>query len=155
VNPQITEKLYSASVSTFRQLCFVQPEKADPDPNPNWKVEAQSSVDFWGPCHGKLIVTLYGDVLGDLVKGMMGEDAELEENILNESLKEIVNVICGSAIAGLSEGSANYHIGSPDIGAVNENAPPVVPSASVSIGFGSGRAEVALSVFKGREDRGI
>ena len=64
--------LKQVSASTFEDLGFFLPDSELSQIQQEAPLQAAAQVDFEGPFQGRLIVTLYGDVLAPLTSNMLG-----------------------------------------------------------------------------------
>jgi CheY-specific phosphatase CheX len=148
----ITAELNKATETAFRDVCNLAPTAGLDGRQSEAFFEARAVVDFWGPCHGRLIVSLFGDVMALVVQGMLGEEEKADARTKGDALKEITNIICGNVLPIIGGSPGPFHLGSPRIvpagDPVTGNNP--VPTAKVDVGLKNGRAEVSLVVIKGR-----
>jgi CheY-specific phosphatase CheX len=149
---KLEKELYRAAVLTFEELGLMLPTPEVSEAQQKAATEATVTIPFDGPFSGRLVVTVCGDVLGDLAANMLGEDEASAREHRDDALGEIGNVICGNIlprIAGardvfdLRPPYITQHIGPRSEGEVRP------PAATAHVGLDSGRADLALYVDRG------
>jgi CheY-specific phosphatase CheX len=147
-------ELYRSAATTFEDLAFTfaMPELEFEFKNANF--EGASSVTFSGPCSGRLIVGLYGQLMASLAANMLGEEEIPTKQQQHDALGEITNIICGNILPEMAGRREVFHIGPPtvvDESAVVAKAQEKI-AAEATISLTSGRADVVLYVSESRED---
>ncbi len=147
MNEKIAKALYRAAALTFEELGFMFPSQ-DLDPLQKFApVDGVASVDFQGPCEGRLVVRLAGGVLPVLTANMMGELEAPSENMQNDAIGEIANIICGNLLPSLAGVKQVFHLDPPTTRPARDAVAPVTglaPEAEVQIGLEEGRADILL-----------
>ncbi len=139
--------LSQSAVLTFEELTFMFTD-AEPDPAQlEAPFEAGARLWFRGPIQGALTVCLYGNVLLALSRNMLAEKENPSREMQLDTLKEVVNVICGNLLPRIGGEDAVFDLNPPDV--VTSGDPAVkegTQSYSVILGLEGGRAELILDL---------
>lgn len=150
MNEKIVKALYRAAALTFEELGFMFPSQ-DLDPLQKFApVDGVASVDFEGPCSGRLVVRLAGGVLPVLTANMMGELEAPSEKLQDDAIGEIANIICGNLLPSLAGVKQVFHLDPPITRPPRDAVAPVAgltPEAEVQIGLEEGRADILLFII--------
>ena len=146
MNNTMVNNLQQAAVLTFEELGMVFSSDECNEEQQNAPVEATVEVGFQGPRSGRLLVTVCGGILPSIALNMLGDDEEPSQEELEDTLKEIANVICGNVLPSLDGPDAEYHIDPPHVlaGPLDENSTETSLVAKTQVGLDEGRAEVSL-----------
>jgi CheY-specific phosphatase CheX len=75
-----------------------------------------AEVSFTGIFSGRLALVMTEPALKELAANMLGMDSEeVEQNHLNDALKETANIICGNWLPVVGGDKAVFHIAAPKI----------------------------------------
>ena len=146
---KLEKELYRAAVLTFEEMGFMLPSDEVDARQQAAKAEATVTVPFDGPFSGRLTVTVCGGILGDLAANMLGEDAEVAQEHLDDALGEIGNVICGNILPRIAGTAGVFDLKPPYV--LQHAGPEALsqadtPAATAHVGLDSGRADLALFV---------
>lgn len=151
MNSTMASHLHQAAVLTFEELGLVFSSDECTEEQENAPLEAMVEVGFRGHRSGRLLVAVYGGLLPSIALNMLGDDdAELSQEQLEDTLREIGNVICGNALPSLDGPDAEYHLDPPQVipalPGVNGNEMSL--AAKTQVGLEEGRAEISLFLLE-------
>jgi len=143
----LKDHLHQSAVLTFEELTFMFTD-AEPDAEQlDASFEAGASVRFRGPIEGALTVCLYGNVLSALSRNMLADLENPSREMQLDTLKEVVNVICGNLLPRIGGEEAVFDLNPPDVVTSGDrSAEEGMQSCSVVLGLEGGRAELILDV---------
>jgi len=113
---QINEILYRVASETIEKLAFVFSFPEDERDDTFQGSVVTAGISFTGTFSGNLIMTVSTQVLPELAANMLGIDEE--ETTLDQqhdSLKELINVICGNLLPAIAGEEVIFNIGAPRI----------------------------------------
>jgi CheY-specific phosphatase CheX len=146
---KVQAELMSSAVMTFEDMGFIFAMPELEDKHREASFEGAAEVDFNGPFSGRLSISLYGRMMGELTANMMGEDEPPAVQQQRDALGEIANVICGNVLPKVGGSREIFYIGAPryieQVGSLNQKADDE-SSVSVSVPLDDGRADVTLFV---------
>ncbi|MEN6520404.1 MAG: chemotaxis protein CheX [Armatimonadota bacterium] len=146
---KVQAELMSSAVMTFEDMGFVFAMPELEEEHHTAPFEGAAEVGFSGPFSGRLIISLYGQMMGELAANMMGEDEPPPVQQQHDALGEIANVICGNVLPKVGGSREIFYISAPryieqpnelDQHADNDS------SVQVSVPLDDGRADVTLFV---------
>ncbi len=114
-NPQkkTLSKIVSESLEKLAFMFFISDSFREPIPFQN---AVTAEVSFTGVFSGRLAVVMTEAALKELTANMLGIDSEdVEQNHLNDALKETANIICGNWLPVVGGDETVFHIGAPEI----------------------------------------
>ena len=147
MSPTWNDHLLQATVLTFEALCFIWPdEELSPSQHQGLTPDATVSVEFRGVFHGRLQLSLYGDLLPLLAANMLGQDEAPPQPLQVEALGEVANVICGNLLPQLAGPFEVFQVETPQlrVGAETTIDASMAHMAAVQLGLEQGRAELDL-----------
>ena len=117
MNPKYEELLAEITTQTLEKLAFIFASSED-DFNALILEEAEiAKVYFKGPFSGMLVFAISKFALPELAANMLGEDDQdmvtMEQQ--QDTLKETLNIICGNLLPELSDKTAVFDIGAPEM----------------------------------------
>jgi CheY-specific phosphatase CheX len=136
------QALYQAAILTFEELGFMFPLE---DAERTAIAETESvrmAVGFDGAFSGRLVLQVEDDVLPVIASNMLGDDAPLGRELLEDVLGELTNVICGNALPAIAGRQEIFRLEPPviiDGGNITEK-----PAAAAHFELDEGRASVML-----------
>jgi CheY-specific phosphatase CheX len=141
--------LFQAAARTFEELAFMFTDSELNEQQSEAEYEAGAELAFSGPVEGKLLLQMYGKVLVLLTRNLLAEEVKLEESLLEDSLKEVTNIICGNLLPNIAGSEAVFDISAPRL-LSDEYKPDTAesPTARSVVGLESGRAEIFLFLEK-------
>jgi CheY-specific phosphatase CheX len=142
----LEQELYKAAILTFEELSFMLPCDAVEPKQRAAKPSARASISFAGPFTGKLILTVFGDLLPLISANMLGQDSAPPQSEQLDALRELTNVVCGNLLPGLAGSEAIFDISPPVI--ANPAGPALNngKAAEVEVGLEEGRFHLSLSL---------
>ncbi len=143
--PSLVDPLYFAATLTFEEMALLC-ARLLPEPIED-AAEAEVSVAFTGPLHGRIVVRTFDGVLPVLAANLLGEDNAPAPELQRDALGEVANVICGNLLPALGGRDALFRLEAPRAGAPRGAAPvPAAPEpdAGVALDLECGRAQVLL-----------
>jgi CheY-specific phosphatase CheX len=106
-------KIVSESLEKLAFMFFLSDSFREPIPFQN---ALTAEVSFAGIFSGRFAVVMTETALKELAANMLGIDnEELEQNHLDDALKETANIICGNWLPIEGGDEAVFHIGAPRI----------------------------------------
>ncbi|MEN6370449.1 MAG: chemotaxis protein CheX [Armatimonadota bacterium] len=146
---KVQTELMSSAVMTFEDMGFVFAMPELEEAHHTAPFEGAAEVDFSGPFNGRLIISLYGQMMGELAANMMGEDEPPPVQQQHDALGEIANVICGNVLPKVGGSREIFYIGAPryieQAGGLGQQSDDE-SSVKVSVPLDDGRADVMLFV---------
>ena len=145
-------ELFKAAVLTFEDLCLALPtEKLDESQQSAVPVAAVR-IGFRGSLCGRLVLMVSSNLLQLLPTNMLALDGPVSKKDQVDALSEVINVICGNMLPGVSGSDEAFRITPPEIINVTEVTGPSAekPNAEVHIGIDDGRADLMLYIDKAR-----
>lgn len=104
---------------TISKLAFMLIMPQNEDANNNQIVWGHgASVTFTGPFSGKLFISITSDMMEPLAMNMLGLEScdNLSEGIVVEdALKELLNVICGNLLPAIASDEVVFYIDGPEM----------------------------------------
>ena len=114
----VAKAVYKAISDTFEGMAFVQISRLEDDvlltdsPNQIW-----SRVDVKGPSKGFLVVAYTRELGERIVESLYGMlDGPCTEEVLEDSLNEIVNTVIGRCMSLLVPAGQTFELGLPETG---------------------------------------
>lgn len=148
MDTKLKMELYKAAALTFEELCFCFPTPDLDEEQRNAQSDATVKVEFTGPFHGQLVLTICGNVLPILTANMLGEEEITQVVQQHDALGEMANIICGNVLPAIAGSTNVFQISSPQI--LNTTAEGMrsgrPPTAVVQIGLDQGRADLRLFI---------
>lgn len=137
--------LLDAALETFASMAFFFP--ADGTGQRPAVNSVRASVTFKGPMCGTLWLAVDAAMLTPLAANLLGLDDDQFPSTQQQqdSLKELLNVICGNLLPIIDTPQAVYDVGSPRILAVD--TPPIAMShlcGQASLAMDEGQAHLTL-----------
>jgi CheY-specific phosphatase CheX len=145
-------ELFKAAVLTFEDLCLALPtEKLDQSQLSAVPVAAVR-IGFRGSLCGRLVLLVSSNLLQLLPTNMLALDGPVSKKDQADALSEVINVICGNMLPGVSGSDEAFRITPPEIINVTDVTGPSSekPNAEVHIGIDDGRADLMLYIDKAR-----
>jgi CheY-specific phosphatase CheX len=106
-------KIVSESLEKLAFMFFIPDSYREPLPFQN---ALTAEVSFAGVFSGRLAVVMTEPALKELAANMLGIDIEaVEQNHLDDALKETANIICGNWLPVIGGDEAVFHIAAPRI----------------------------------------
>ena len=106
-------KVVSESMEKLAFMFFMSDSFREPIPFQN---AVTAEVSFSGVFSGRLAVVMAEPALKELAANMLGIDSEeVEQNHLEDALKETANIICGNWLPVVGGDEAVFHIAAPRI----------------------------------------
>ena len=142
---KMKSELSKAAVLTFEELGFMFPNEDIYESQKRAIATQKVCVHFSGLFSGSLVMTIYGDLLPLIASNMLGDEEVPTKFQQEDALGELINVICGNMLPGITSPKEVFTVGVPehlDINSQLENRG--VLSASVELGIDEGRAELKL-----------
>lgn len=109
----------TASISEVMETMFFIPVETEENQNtgkPGLSGKTHSCrLTFKGDMNGAFVICVPENLLGEMTCNFLGEDpANLSEELLNGTLKEMLNMVCGNALKRF-ESSLPYELGIPKV----------------------------------------
>jgi CheY-specific phosphatase CheX len=114
-NPQkmTLSKIVSESLEKLAFMFFISDSFREPIP---FQDAMTAEVSFTGVFSGRLAVVMTETALKELAANMLGiDDEEVDQNHLDDALKETANIICGNWLPVVGGDEAVFHIAAPKI----------------------------------------
>jgi len=137
------QALYQAAVLTFEELGFIFPIERLPED----EVEGDNvsvGVKFNGVFSGQIVLKVENTILPTLASNMLGDDENIEDEILFDVLGELANVICGNALPAIAGKQEIFHLEAPQILAKSDL--PKAPKAIACLDVEESKADVLLYI---------
>lgn len=140
-------ELYKTAAMTFEELGFLFPVHNAEQPTDS-PFEASASVEFSGILTGKLLLSVYGDILPTLAANMLGSDGAPPVTQQHDALGEIANVVCGNVLPSLTGPREVFKISAPRVTGSDDLVARQTdrPTAQVDLALTEGRARISLYV---------
>lgn len=140
----LEDRLRQAAALTFEELAFMFTDYEAGPQQCAAVFEAGAAIDFHGPFRGRLVIHLYGGLLGTLAANMTGETEVEDPELMADSIKEITNVICGNLLPMVAGSTAVFDLDPPEFLGKAEagTRSGLLPQGAVVLGIEGGRAEV-------------
>jgi len=140
--PHTDDLLARVAQETFETLAFMYSvhEQDAPSGPP-----VTAEVNFRGPVHGRLVLTVSDTMLSALGSNMLGDDdmQAASDDQQRDALKEVLNVICGNLLPMLYNQYDVFDVQAPVIPA--SPTPPDVPlDGQAHLYLDGGQVHVAL-----------
>lgn len=124
--PIFNEVISKVAEKTFGELAFMLTMPQDDDLGDSSVVWGYgASVAFTGPFSGKLFVSISMDMMDPLAVNMLGlepgEDPP-EGVMIEDGLKELLNVICGNLLPAIAGEKVIFNISGPEL--LDDPTPP-------------------------------
>jgi CheY-specific phosphatase CheX len=117
MNPKYEEMLAEITTQTLEKLAFIFAGTEDDFDALNLDEAEIAKVSFKGPFSGMLVMAISKFALPELSANMLGEDDQdtvtLDQQ--QDTLKETLNIICGNLLPQLSDKTAIFDIGAPEM----------------------------------------
>lgn len=111
---EIQDKLRDITVETLERYCSIFPASDVSDTHPLQSRSVHvACVDFHGPFHGTLGVTIPEKVLADVLRMMIGEQSSYSAREELDTIGEIANVICGNILPYIAGPHSIFKIDPP------------------------------------------
>jgi len=141
--------LSQTTAATFEELALLFPES---DPTPEQAaapLDVTVSVDFRGPCAGRLVLSASACILPTIASNMLGEAGLREPPLQRDALGELANVICGNLLPASFGAEVVFHLSAPRVHDKDESPSrdDDAPSAHAEFGVEDGRVASTLYVF--------
>lgn len=114
---KIKEMLTTAIFEVFEKMFYVfsEPLQSEGD-----GYQMKASIDFSGPVSGEIQLLLNRKIAETMVKNMLGfEEAEINEPIVADCVKESLNMICGNFVRKLDPERV-FHLSIPTFEMISE-----------------------------------
>ena len=142
---KLKRELLKAAVLTFEELGFMFPNEDIYESQKHAHISKRVRVHFNGLFSGCLEMSIYGDLLPLIASNMLGEEGIPAEFQQQDALGELINVICGNMLPGITSPKEVFTVGVPQYvdtkSQVDERGEV---SVSVELGIDEGRAELKL-----------
>jgi CheY-specific phosphatase CheX len=143
----IAERLARIAAETLEKLAFVFSEPQKGMGSVLAADSASAQIQFSGSCSGTLVLTMSNPALSGLAANMLGldDDADPTLDLKRDTLKEILNVICGKLLTELGGRTAVFQLQPPELlldAATACMARP--PTATTDLVFDEGGAQLRL-----------
>ncbi len=143
MTPYLSEYLYKATANTFEMFAFVSGCRIPHPANPGARLEAR--VRFEGPVSGRLVLRAPDPVLEAVTGNILGALQPADALYQEDTLGELANIICGSALVALQEDQRAFRMGCPVVAPVSRTpGPGEALAAAAAIELEVGLAEVEL-----------
>jgi CheY-specific phosphatase CheX len=117
MNPKYEEILAEITTQTLEKLAFIFAGTEDDFDALNLDEAQIAKVFFKGPFRGMLAMAISKFALPEMAANMLGEDDQdavtLDQQ--QDTLKETLNIICGNLLPELSDKTAIFDIGAPEM----------------------------------------
>ena len=146
----LAQILQNTAVSTFEALAFIltMPEEiADMGEAMPDGPKAITHVGFDGPCKGMLYLAVPQDMLPELASNMLGTEDMPSDGQQEDSLKELLNVVCGNLLPAVAGAEAVFNVSAPaqvESGEAPDEYNEKVPDATAAILLDCGQADLSL-----------
>ena len=145
-------ELFKAAVLTFEDLCLALPTEKLDENQQRAEPVAAVRIGFQGSLSGRLVLMVSTNLLSLLPTNMLALDGPVGKQDQIDALSEVINVICGNMLPGVSGSDEAFRITPPQIINVADVTGPNAekPFAEVHIGIDDGRADLLLFIDKAR-----
>lgn len=119
---KIQETLNSvlADVLEKQAFMFAEPAEGEELETPDG-VSFQAAMSFSGPYTGKIVLAAPIEMCREIAANVLGiePDEEISESSARDSLKEVLNVLCGNLLTELAGSEPEFDISIPSTGEVD------------------------------------
>lgn len=151
MNKDLAQQMQRVAEETIGSLAFLMPTGALDEPNASDPQNALwASVDFSGPFHGCLYMSLSPTILPTLAGNMLGIiDDTTAVPMQHDAFKELLNVVCGNLLPVMAGVEAVFEVGAPRLHQgqrpreVFQQQPP---TAQTMLEIEGGQVELAMYV---------
>jgi two-component system chemotaxis response regulator CheY len=143
--------LAGVTEAVFEALAFVLPAFDDLDetaPPAGKSARTVASIDFRGPFDGALALSVSSALVPVIATNMLGVESETEaSHVMDDALKELMNVLCGNLLPRLTGDAANFDLAQARL--LDDHALPEAmlghpAAAKANLQLEEGLAEIAL-----------
>ena len=159
MNNELAQQMQRVAEETIGSLAFLMPSGGLDEPKTFDAQEALwVSVDFSGPLHGCLYLSISPAMLPTLAGNMLGmiDDTAPELPMQQDAFKELVNVVCGNLLPVMAGAEAVFEVGTPRLHpgqTPREVFAQEPPSAQTALEIEGQRVELAVYVHQSAPQR--
>jgi len=115
MNSMLSRKLVEVTAATLEKLAFIFTFPTEDAPVMDGPAQEVVRVDFSGPFHGSMELSLPASAMIELAVNMLGaEDGEvLTPEQQRDALKELINVVCGNLLPILAGHTEEFNLRPP------------------------------------------
>ena len=150
--PDFSQETIAATfLDVVEQLTFMFGELEDKDELEFTDAEfTQASMEFTGDVAGTLSVTVPTAVTAEIAANILGLDPGdlCDQAMLDDALKEMLNVVCGHVIMAIAGRDANFTLHAPAIAPVDPEQLQALIADDAYFGFDLDESPVLLGLVR-------